>query len=197
MPEIPEIPEIPGIPEPLRATKWAHERPRDAIFDDLGRFRGRFSSVSEVTSHKRLDSQRKGTNLCFCWQAQYFRGFADFTKKPNMHQTRQKIAPNSLRKRTAQKKIDFSVLGCDSAWILVDSARFRVVPGDLSGIPGRTRGASWRSPGAPGMPRDAPETIQRRLRDALGSCRASREGSRINFGSILGALGPLPGPIVD
>ena len=81
--------------------------------------------------------------------------------------------------------------------ILVDSARFRLVPGDLSGIPGRTWGASGHSRGAPGMPRDAPETIPRRLRDALGSCRASREGSGINLGTIFGAPGPVAGPLLS
>ena len=30
------------------------------------------------------DPQRKGPNLCFCRQARYFRGFADFAKTPKI-----------------------------------------------------------------------------------------------------------------
>ena len=62
----------------------APERPRAAIFDDSGSILGPFSSFFEVASRERLDSEREGPNLCFCWQAQHFQGFADFAEKAKM-----------------------------------------------------------------------------------------------------------------
>ena len=66
-----------------------------------GRVWGRFSLFFEVASRGRLDSQREGPNLCFCWQAQYFQGFADFAEKPKIDKKRLKIAPTMLRERAA------------------------------------------------------------------------------------------------
>ena len=92
-----------------------------------GRFSGRFSRFFEVTSRERLDSRRDGPNLCFCWQAQYFGGFADFTEKPKIDENRRKIAPTTLRERTARKQIDFFAPGRDLASILVTPTRFRAL----------------------------------------------------------------------
>ena len=102
-----------------------------------GRFPVRFSRFFEVASRERLDSQREGPNLCFCWQAQYFQGFADFTEKPKIEENRRKIAPTMLRERAAQEKLDFSAPGRDLASILVVSVRSRVLQGALSDVPGR------------------------------------------------------------
>ena len=44
---------------------------------DVGIDFQRFSSFFEVPSRGRLDSLRPVPNLRFCWQAEYFRGFAD------------------------------------------------------------------------------------------------------------------------
>ena len=92
-----------------------------------------------------------------------------------------------LRDRTARTKLDFFTHGRVLASILVDSARSRTLPGVLSGVSGRPWRLSGRSWGAPGTPRDAPETLPRRLRDALGRHGASREASGTDFASILGA----------
>ena len=125
-----------------------------------GRFSGRFSRFFEVTSRERLDSRRDGPNLCFCQQAQYFGGFADFTEKPKINENRRKIARTTLRERTARKKIDFFAPGRDLASILVASGRSRTLPGALSGVPGRPWRVSGRSQGA--------EHAPRRSRDAIG-----------------------------
>ena len=152
-----------------------------------GRFSGRFSRFFEVTSRERLDSRRDGRNLYFCWQAQYFGGFADFTKKPKIDENCRKIAPPTLREQAARQKLDFFAPGRDLVSILVASARSRTLPGALSGVPGRPWRVSGRSRGAPRTPRDAPETLPRRHRDALGGHGVSREAPGTDFESILGA----------
>ena len=122
-----------------------------------GRFSGRFSRFFEVTSRERLDSRRDGPNLCFCQQAQYFGGFADFTEKPKIDENRRKIAPTTLRERTARKKIDFFAPGRDLVSILVSSGRSQTLPGALSGVPRCPWTVSGHSRGAPRTPQDAPE----------------------------------------
>ena len=97
----------------------------------------RFSFFFEVAVRARLDLQRREPNPCFCWQAQYFQGFADFAEKPKIEENRQKIAPTMLRERAAQEKLDFSAPGRDLASILVVSVRSRVLQGALSDVPGR------------------------------------------------------------
>ena len=55
-----------------------------AIPELLHRFKIEFSSFCEGTLRERLESQRERPNLCFCWQAQYFQGFADIADKPKI-----------------------------------------------------------------------------------------------------------------
>ena len=102
-----------------------------------------------------------------------------------------------LRERAAQEKLDFSAPGRDLASILVVSVRSRVLQGALSDVPGRLWGLLGRSRGAPGTPQDAPKTLPRRLRDALGRHDVSREGPGSDFESILGAPRRLRGSIFD
>ena len=49
-------------------------------------FWARFSYFFEVAVRARLDLQRREPNPCFCWQAQYFQGFADFADRSKIHQ---------------------------------------------------------------------------------------------------------------
>jgi len=102
-----------------------------------GRFSGRFSRFFEVAVGERLNSQREGPTLCFCWQAWYETDISHFAKKPKIDKNRRKIAPTTLRERAAQEQLDFSAPGCDLASILVSSARSRMLQGALSGVPGR------------------------------------------------------------
>ena len=141
----------------------------------------------------RVDSQREGPNLYFCWQAQYFGGFADLAKKPKIDKKRRKIAPTVLRERAVSKKLAFFASGRDWASILVASARSRELLPVSSGVPSRPWGPSGRFRGSPGTPRDAPEMLPRRLRDALERHGASREPPELEFDSILGAPGTSPG----
>ena len=92
-----------------------------------------------------------------------------------------------LRGRAAQRKLDFSAPRRDLASILVASARSQGLQGALSGVPGRPWRPSGHSRSAPGTLQDAPETLPRRLRDALGRRGASRETPSTDFESILGA----------
>ena len=79
----------PGSPGTLAQAAWDAEVARkdrpigsEAAFSTvLGGSGSRFSLFSEVTSRERVDSQREEPNLGFCWQAQYFRGFAVFLRK--------------------------------------------------------------------------------------------------------------------
>ena len=57
----------------------------------LGRVRDRFSLFFEVVSRGRLDSQREEPHPCFCWQARYFQGFADYAEKPKINQNQRII----------------------------------------------------------------------------------------------------------
>ena len=114
---------------------------------------------------ERLDSQREGPNLCFCWQAQYFQGFADFAEEPKIDKNRRKIAPMMLREHAARRKLDVSVPGRDLASIFVASACSR-----------RSRAlflASWGvlgdPPDTPGARRGRSGTLPRHSRDALGT----------------------------
>ena len=66
-------------------------RVRQAICDDL---RWVLASIFDVFSwffdmpwRERLDSLRTGPNLRFCWQAQYFRGFAGSANKTQNRET--------------------------------------------------------------------------------------------------------------
>ena len=100
-----------------------------------------------------------------------------------------------LRKRTARRKLDFSAPGRDLVSILVSSACSQALQGALSGVPGRPWRLFRHSRRAPGTLRDAPETLPRRLRDALGCHGVSREGPSSDFESILVAPGRLRGSI--
>jgi len=95
-----------------------------------------------VALRERRDSQREGPNLCFCWQAQYFRGFAEFAEKPKTDENRRKIGPTMFRERAEQKKLDFFACGRDSASILVASGLSGAFPGASWGVPGRPWGLS-------------------------------------------------------
>ena len=133
---VPENLVIAEIPDPLCRKIWRSRSSRGPRTTILGRFWGRFLSFSEVTSHKRLDAQGKGPNLYFCWQARYFRGFADFTKKPKLDENRRKIAPTLLCERIARKQLDVFAPERDLASNLVASAPSRVLLADLSGVLG-------------------------------------------------------------
>ena len=100
-----------------------------------------------------------------------------------------------LRERAAQRKLGFSALGRALASILVALARSQALQGALSGVPGRPWRFSGHSRRAPGTLRDAPETLCRRLRDALACHGVSREGPRSDSEWILDAPGRLRGSI--
>ena len=112
-------------------------------------------------------------------------------------ENRAKIGRKSVCERTVRRKLDFFVPGRDLASIWAASARSRTLPGALSGVPGHAWGSSGRSRDAPGTPQDAPETLPRPLRDALGRHEASREGPGTDFRSILSAPRPPQGSIFD
>ncbi len=59
----------------------------------------RFSCFFEAAARELGDSQRGGPKLCFCWQAQYFRGFAHLPEKPEIDENRCPDAPATLRGR--------------------------------------------------------------------------------------------------
>ena len=152
-----ESPEIPAIPELLH------------------RFCFRFSSFFEVASRSRLDSQPKGPNLCFCWQAQYFRGFAGFAERPKIDKNRRKIATMQLALMSLSRKNSFFIPGCDLALILATSARSRMVPDALSGLPGRLCRLSGCSRSTPGTPQDTPKTVLELSWVPRGVPRGSRD----------------------
>ena len=109
-------------------------------------------------------------------------------KKP---ENRQKSKDKSLRRRFANKNIEFCGPGSDVASILAAPKHSRAFPGAPPGVPGRSCEPSGRSRGVPGAPRDASETLPGCLPNALGHHGASREGRGIDFESILGAPGQL------
>ena len=86
-PEIPELPEVPKIPE-IPEDPGLPRRPEMQFSTLSGRIRCPFPSFSEAPSRERLESQREGAHLCFCWQARYFGGFADLTKRPKIDKKR-------------------------------------------------------------------------------------------------------------
>ena len=169
MPEIPDVPDIPGIPVPRTANIDPGRAPRsarDTIFDDFRSIFHRFSRFFEVATRERLDSQREGPNLCFCWQAWYETEISHFAKKPKIDENRRKIAPTGLRDQAVRKKLDFFVPSGESASKLIASARFRTpwgTPkvslfftrtffGTLRAFPGRSRDASGTLRIVPGNP---------------------------------------------
>ena len=121
----------------------------------------------------------------------------EFRTKIKINKNRRKIAPTVLRERTERRKLDFSAPGRDLLLILASSVCSQARQGALSGVPGHPWRPSGRSRGAPGMLRDAPETLPRRLRDALGRHGVSAEGPGSDFHSILGAPRFLRGSISD
>ena len=171
----------PGPPGPLAQAAWDAEVDRkdrpigsEAPFSMvLGGSGGRFSWFSEVTSRERVDSQGEELNLCFCWQAQYFRGFAVFLRKPKVDGNRRKFASKTLLANAAREILDSFASRRALESILAASACCRTLLGALSGVPGRLCGLPGRSRGAPRTPRDAPETFPRSVRDALGCPGAS------------------------
>ena len=106
-------------------------------------------------------------------------------ERPWSTQNRRKIALTMLQESAARRKLDFSAPGRDLASILVASERSQALQGGLSGVPGRPWRLSGHSRGALGTLRDAPETLPRHLRDALGRHGVSGEGPRSDFESIL------------
>ena len=56
----------------------------------------RFSSFFKVASRKPVDSKRGGPKLCFCRQAQYFRGFAEFAKQPGIARKQPKFCKTAV-----------------------------------------------------------------------------------------------------
>ena len=103
----------------------------------------------------RLDSQHEMPNLRFCWQGQYFQGFADVADKSKIDNIRREITPAMLRERAAHKKVDFGGSGRELASILDASARTQTILGLLFGVPGRLWGLSGRSRDVPRRSRDA------------------------------------------
>ena len=165
IPEVPELPEVPDMPEPP-------EIPAFPVL--LHGFRVRFSSFFEVAARERLDSQSEGPNLRFCWQAQYFQGFAGFAENSKTRKNRRKITTMQFRARDWRGQHDFFTAGSDLASILVASARSRVLLGALSGPMGclcRRSGCSW----TPGTPQDTPEALLERSWAPRGVLRGLRD----------------------
>ena len=82
-----------------------------------------------------------------------------------------KISDKSLRRCFAnaqREENEFSAPGRDLASILIVSACSGALQGVLSDVPVRSWRPSRHSRGAPRTLRDAPKTLPRRLRDALG-----------------------------
>ena len=137
------------LPESLEWPKSIDKVARASPTGDFRQFsvvRGldfqRFSRFFEVPSRERFDRLRLGPHLRFCWQAQYFRGFAGSTKTCKIVETRGSIAPTTLPERAAREKTDVFHLQCDSTSIFVASARSRMLPGAPFRAPGRPRGPS-------------------------------------------------------
>ena len=160
------------LPESLEGPKSIDEAARASPTSDFLQFwvdHGldfqRFSWFFEVPSRRQFDRLRTGPHLRFCWQAQYFRGFAGSTKTCNIVETRGSIAPTTLPERAAREKLDVFHLQCDSASIFVASARSRM----LSGAPFRARGDLGDPLGAAGAFRGRLKTLPRRSWDGLGA----------------------------
>ena len=137
------------LPESLEGPKSIDKAARASPTSDFPQFwvdRGlnfqRFTWFFEVPSGGQFDRLRTGPHLRFCWQAQYFTGFAGSTKTCNIVETRGSIAPMTLPERAAREKLDVFHLQCDSASIFVASARSRMLPGAPFRAPGRPRGPS-------------------------------------------------------
>ena len=114
----------------IKVDRKGRSRSPETGFSTIpGRFWEGFSSFFEVASRDRRESQREGPSLCFCYQAQYFRGFADFAEKRKTDENRRKIGPTTLHERAERKKLDFFACGHDSASILVASALSGAFPG--------------------------------------------------------------------
>ena len=104
----------------------------------------------EVATRERLDSQREGPNLCFCWQAWYGIDISHLAKKPKIDKHRRKIAPTGLRDPAVRQKLDFFALCGASASKLIASARFRTPRGTPKKPPfftGTLFGTVWVLPG--------------------------------------------------
>ena len=162
------------LPESLEGPKSIDKAARASLTSDFPQFwvdRGldfqRFSLYFEVPSRGQFDGLRTGPHLRFCWQEQYFRGFAGLAKTCNIVETRGSIAPTTLPERAAREKLNVFHLQCDSASIFVASARSRMLPGAPFRAPGRPRGPSWRCWGVPWTPQAAPETLLGRPRGVL------------------------------
>ena len=122
-------------------------------------FWDRFLSFFEVALRVRPDSQREGTNLCFCRQVQYFQVLTLGSEIENRPRLAQHCSHDAPRRSHTQKTqffrfrarlgVDFGLLG-----MLPDPPRRSVcVPGrlwELSGhardVPRTSRDASWGRP---------------------------------------------------
>ena len=107
----------------------------------LGRFWDKSSLFFEFASRERLDWQRKGPNLCFCYQAQYFHGLADFAEKTKIDQNRRKKHFDDASRTQRKKKLDFFANGRDLASIFVASTHFQALLGALLASGGAFRGS--------------------------------------------------------
>ena len=128
------------------------------------------------------------------------RGFRLRRKTENRRKSTKNRSDNASRTHSAEKTRFFrsrTRLGVDFGLL-----------GMLPGAPGRPfwrpggplatlRTLSRRAGDAPRRSRDAPETLPRRLRDALRRHGVSGEGPGTDFQSILGAPRCLPGSIFD
>ena len=168
----------PGTPEPLeslprvaRADREDRPSSSETPFSTiLGGFGGRFSSLSEDPSRARVDPQRHESNLCFCWQAQYFRGSAVCTKRPTILENRRTFTSEMHLDRAGRKTLDSFASGYDLGSILAASACSWTLLGAFSGVRGRLWEPSARSQGAPGTPRAAPETFPTSSQEVPKTC---------------------------
>ena len=130
----------------------------------------------------RPDSQYEGPNLCFCWQAPYFEGFADLVDQCKIDRNRRKFALTLLRERVAREKSIVLSSGQDSASIFSVLARSRTFPGALFRCTEAALGTLQPFWDAPETCRDAPETPSASCWPTRGVPRGSRYQICIDFG---------------
>ena len=114
--------------------KRSPERPRDAIFGDVGSILGSILVVFRgcIARATRLGARRAEPLFLLAGVA-----LSRVRRLRRKSENRRKIAPMMLCECAARRKRDFSALGRDLASILVASARSQALQGDLSGVLGR------------------------------------------------------------
>ena len=163
-----------------------------------------FSGFSRL--HRASDSTRsaKGRTSVFAGRRSTFKGSQTSPKKRKSTKIDEKLLRRCFANALHAESSIFPF--SDATWRRFWSPRraprrsrapflaCRVALGDSPGPPGERRG---RSVMLPRHSRDAPETLPRRLRDALRRHGVSGEGPGTDFQSILGAPRCLPGSIFD